>query len=317
MLSELLFTAVASKGRRPRPDRIPGISCSSLFPCPYFLYKVHTGVTWEQGLTPQQLLNLEDGWTQEEESIRLLKEYTGIEVKDRQARVTVGRSSIPGHIDGTVFEGKKRLWEHKAWSSSRFDWFVSRGIDEFPGEKAQVNAYMLGMGLSECVFFVKKKESNDYYSPIVPLDKDYILPIIDWADKIRLEGWIPEPKLSKECAHCGIKCFGQVIDLSWIKDAKAPEMAEKWRQGKKLIDVGGMLMEEARTFFVGSRDGNIKGLLGDEYLLMVEGLKIMKIISHRFDIRKELVLKEFGPEGLVKVGEEKDVVQYRITEVEG
>jgi hypothetical protein len=316
MLSELLMTAVQAKGRRPRPDRVPGLSCSSLFPCPYALYKVHTGSTWEEELTPQQLLNLEDGWFQEEQSIQILKEYTGIEVKDRQAHITVGRSNISGHIDGTVYQDKKRLWEHKAWGSSRFDWFISKGIDAFPGEKAQVNAYMLGMGLDECVFFVKRKETNDYCSPIIPLDKDYILPIINWADKIRLDGWIPEPQLTSMCAHCGLNCFGEVVDFSWIKEAKAPEMAEKWKQGKKFMDVGGMLMEEARTFFVGSRDGNIKGIIGDESLLLIDGLKIMKIISHRFDIKKELVLKEFGPEGLVKVGEEKEVTSYRITEEE-
>ena len=317
MLSEVMLTTISSRGRQPRPDKVPGISCSSLFPCPYFLYQVHTGKTWKQELTPQQLLQLEDGWDQEEQSIRRLKEIVGVEVKDRQKHITVGRSNIPGHIDGTVtFNNKKRLWEHKAWSSNTFDWFVSKGIEFRPGEKAQINSYMLGMGLDECIFFIKRKESNDYFDTIVKLDKDYILPIIEWADKIRLDGWKPEPQLTKWCGYCRLDCFGQVVDFSWIKEKSSSEMAEKWKQGKRLSDVGGMLIEEARTFFIGSKDKKIKGLIGDESILLVDGLKIMKIISHRFDIRKELVIKEFGPEALYKVGEEKDITTYRITEVE-
>lgn len=315
MLSEILKAAVASKSREPRTPRSPGISCSALFPCPYHLYKVHVGGEGREAPTPQQLLNMDDGWDQEEQSVRRLRDIAGVEIKERQATVTVGRSSIPGHIDGTVFSEKKRLWEHKAWASSAFDWFASRGIESRPGEKTQVNAYMLGKGLDECVFFVKRKENNDYYSPTVYLNKGFILPIIEWADRIRLDGWIPEPKLTKLCAYCGLNCFGVVLDLSWIKEAQAPDMAEKWKQGDKLVKVGDMLKEEARTFFVGSKDGKIEGLIEDKFLLRVEGLKIMKIISHGFDIKKELVLKEFGPEGLTKVGEEKEVTSYRIMEV--
>jgi len=315
MLTELLKTSIASRGKVPQPDRQPGLSCSALFPRPYFLYKVQSGEVWGEELQPRQILNLEDGWDQEEQSVRRLKEV-GIIVKNRQAKVTVGKSEVPGSIDGEVELDKRRLWEHKAWSSSRFDWFVANGIDAYPGEKAQVNAYMLGRGLDECIFFVKRKEDNDYYDTVVKLDKDYILPIIEWADRIRLDGWIPEPKLGEYCAHCGMRCFGQVIDFSWIKEASASEMADRWRKGDQLVKVGSMLKEEARTYFVGSKDGSMKGLMGDESLLIVEGLRIQRILQHRFSIRKERVLQEFGPEGLMKVGEESRVISYRITSVE-
>ena len=315
MLSEILMTAVSARGRVPRPDREPGLSCSTLFPCPYALYKIQKGEAWEEELTPQQILNMEDGWFQEEESVQRLKEI-GIIIRDRQARVDVGKSHIGGRIDGTVTLDKKRLWEHKAWGSAPYDWFLAKGIDIRPGEKAQVNAYMLGMGLDECIFFVKRKENNNYLDVIVPLDKDFILPIIGWADRIRLENWVPEPKLTQYCAHCGFNCFGPVLDFSWITEAKAPEMAEKWKQGDKLVKVGSMLKEEARTFFVGSRDGQAKGIIGDRDLLVTDGLKITRVIQHRMDIRRELVLREFGPEGLVKVIEEKDITQFRFAEVE-
>ena len=48
MLSEILMTAVSARGRVPRPDREPGLSCSTLFPCPYALYKIQKGEVWEE-----------------------------------------------------------------------------------------------------------------------------------------------------------------------------------------------------------------------------------------------------------------------------
>ena len=312
MLSEILF---ASTKREARPDRIPGITCSALFPCPYRLYKVHIGEPWEEEWDARQILNAQDGWFQEEQSIQLLKE-AGIRIGDRQAHVDVGGSHIPGHIDGTVtLGGKKRLWEHKAWSESSFDWFVSRGIDYYPGQKAQVNAYMLGMELDECILFLKRKDNNDYFDAIIPLERGFILPIIEWADKIRLEGWVPEPKLCKYCAHCSTRCFGHIVDFSWIKEAKAPEMAEKWRQGDKLTKVGEMMKDEARLYFVGSIKEGVEGLIGTQDVLLVEGLKIMKVIQHRLDISRAAIIREFGPEALIRVGVERDVVTYRIGEV--
>lgn len=321
MLSDLLKAAVKARGKVPQPDRQPGLSCSALFPCPYRLYLVHTGQTWqEEDIEPEQILNMEDGWDQEEQSVRRLKEELGLIVKNRQARVTVGKSSIPGKIDGEVSLDDEYLWEHKAWASHRYDWFVLRGMEDFIGEKAQANAYMLGRGRDKCIFYVKKKEYNDYHDIVLFLDKDFILPIIEWADRIRLDGWVPEPELCKYCAQCGVGCFGTVLDLSWIADAKAPEMVEKWRQGKQLSDVGEFMMGEARTFFTGQvkiKDKWVKkypGLIGDEMVLLVGDLKVQKIISNRYDVSKVDVLRVFGPEGLRKVGKEQTIISYRITD---
>jgi len=320
MLTELLKAAVEARGRIPQPDRQPGLSCSALFPCPYKLYLVHTGKIWKEPLTAQELLNMEDGWDQEEQSVRRLRDELGVVVKDRQERVTVGRSVIPGKIDGKVELDSKYLWEHKAWGDSSFDWFVANGIEAFPGEKAQVNAYLLGTGLDKCIFYVKRKENNDYHDIVVCRDEAYILPILGWADKIRLDGWVPEPELTGICARCRVGCFGTVLDLSWIKEAKAPEVADKWRQGKQLSDVGTFMMDEARTVLTGQVKVGDKwlkkapGLIGDESLLLVEGLKVQKITQHRFEVRKEDVFRVFGIDGLMNVGHEKDVVQYKITE---
>ena len=96
-------------------------------------------------------------------------------------------------------------------------------------------------------------------------------------------------------------------------------MVEKWKKGKQLVDVGKMLMEEADLAFLGVRnsDGKLiqKGFIGDGDLLVMSGLEIKKIQVHRFDIDKGLILEHFGPGGLMKVGREKDTIQYRHKEV--
>lgn len=321
MLATMLKEAVASRGKIPQPDREPGISCSALFPCPYRLYLVHTGQYWDEELSGPEIMNLEDGWDQEEQSVRRLKEELGVTVKNRQAKVSVGKSCIPGQIDGEVNVGGVMLWEHKAWASYRFEAFRSRGLEWFQGERCQANAYMLGRGLDKCEFFVKKKEHNDYHSIIVPLERNFILPVIEWADKIRMEGWVPKPKEISLCTHCGVGCFGEIIDFSALKTASAAEIVEKWITGDKYVKVGEMLKDEARFVLTGQvkrGDRYIReepGLIGDKDILIVEGLKVLKVPSHRFDVDKGLVIRHFGPEGLMKVGREKDIISFRIQEV--
>ena len=318
MLSEILFASVPTK-RAERPDRVPGISCSQLFPCPYRLYKVHTGFALEEELTSRDVLNMDDGWWQEEQTIQRLKQYAGINISSRQQRITVGKSQIPGTIDGIVrLSEKTRLWEHKAWSIENFGSFVRWGLERFPQQKAQVNAYMLGTQLDECLFMVKHKDTNDYRDIVVPLDREFILPIIEWADRIRMDKWVPEPELCKYCGYCGLNCFGTVVDFSWVAEAKAGEMAEKWREGKKLQAVGEMMIDDARTYFVGKKDkeGNVlaEGIIGDKELLLVEGLKIQLVPQRRWDISRESIIREFGVEGFLKVASEKVLTTYRITE---
>lgn len=321
MLSEILFAAVGTE-REEKPDRIPGISCSALFPCPYRLYKVHIGETWREELTPRDILNMEDGWDQEEQTVRRLWEKAKIEILSRtpeKRRVRIGESKIPGSCDGTVFlNGKEYLWEHKAMNENSFWAFLKWGLQARPDVKAQVNGYMLGKKLDEAIIMAKYKDGNDYSDIVEPLDKKFIIPIIEWADKIRIEGWVPEPKLCEYCAHCGLRCFGEVLDFSWIIEAKAPEMAEKWRQGDKLVKVGDMLKDEARTYFVGKKDKDgdmlAEGIIGDKDVLLCEGLKIQRIIQHRWDISRKSIIDEFGTDGFFKVARQNDITTYRIGE---
>jgi len=312
MLSEIIFASVPRKDKVSRPT---GISGSSLFPCAYRLLKVHEGATIQEDLEPRQILNMSDGWTQENQTVERLAE-AGIKVYDRQREVEIGKSKVKGHIDGLFNLGNTtRLFEHKAWSTQRFTEFSSLGIEAYPQEKAQTNGYLLGLGLEEVDFIVKCKENNDYSDQVYKIDRPFIEEIVEWADKIRLEGWKPEPKECKYCAHCGLDCFGSHLDFSSITNASSPEMVKKYTQGYMMKALAEQMMDEARSYFVGKEDkyGNIlvQGIIGDKDTLMLEGLTIKKIIQHRFDISKQKIVEFYGPEALVKVGEENNITQYR------
>lgn len=323
MLSEILFASV-NPVRQARPDRAPGISVSQLYPCPYRLLLVHEGRAFEGEIDPRSQLNMEDGWDQEEQSVKRLRRAS-IHIIDRQARVTIGNSTIPGQIDGTVvLQGKKHLWEHKAWDREPFHEFVSTGLSTYPGVKAQINGYMIGMKLDSTNVFVKCKGSNDYHDIIVGLDLDFIAPIIEWADKIRSEDWKPKPEECKYCAHCYSNCFGAILDFSKITELTAVEAVDKWIQGNYMSKVGEMMIEEARGHFLGIKDkyGSILvpptiNLTQDMHIVngSKSKIEIKKIVQHRWNIDRYKIMQEFGPEGLLKVAEQKDIETFRFREV--
>ncbi len=319
MISEILFAAYEI--REPQFDRIPALSVSGLHPCPYRMYKTHIGEMFSEEITPQQILNMDDGWTAEEQAVKRLAK-AGIIVRNREPderRVKIGKTDIPGSFDGTIdLDIQSYLWEFKAMNRDRFSEFQRWGISHFIGYKAQYNGYLVGANLRKCIFQVKNKDNNDYYDTVEELDEDFIYPIIEDADKVR-NGWIPEPKECGWCVGCGLGCFGEALDFSWITNAKAPEIVEKWKHGKIMKAAGELAMEEAKAFFVGVRDkeGNVivQGLIGDKEVLFIEDLKIQKIIQHRVDIKRDRILKEFGPEGLLKVADFNEIEFYRIMEV--
>ena len=260
---------------------------------------------------------MDDGWYQEQQSVERLKK-AGVEIIDRQNRITIGKSKVPGSYDGAfLLNDRKYLWEHKAYDqqAEAVQFLQMWGMDRLPAQKAQTNGYMLGAGLEWCCFFVKVKNNNTYIDLPYRIDRPFIDEIVEWCDKIRLDGWKPEPQECKWCSTCGMGCFGSVTDFSWIQTATESEMVEKWVKGKQFVDIGKALQEEADSVLIGIRakDGHFvqKGLIGDKDLLVLPGLEIQKLTSHRFDIDKSLVLEHFGPEGLMTVGVEKTVISYR------
>jgi len=321
MLSEILEAWAPQLQKQNK--HAGGISASSLYPCPHRLYLVHTGEFMRQrgAFTPQQLLNMADGNDQEEQSVRRLKS-AGIEIIDRQNRITIGESKVPGAYDGAfVLNNRKYLWEHKAYdqNTEAVQFVQMWGMDRLPAQRAQTNAYMLGAGLEWCDFFIKVKNNNNYIDLPYKIDRPFIDEIVNWCDKIRLEDWKPEPVECKWCRTCGVGCFGDAPDLSWIGEATDAEAVDKWIKGKQFVNIGKMMQEEADAVLIGIRNkegGFIKkGLIGDKDVLVLPGLQISRMTSHRFDIDKSLILEEFGPEGLMKVGRGHEITSYRHKEL--
>ncbi len=323
MLAEVLFASVDTK--RNKAGRPQGLSVSQLYPCPYRLYLVQTDSLYKEEPTPQQSVNMGDGWYAESETVELMAK-AGLKVYDRQGRVKIGRSSIPGSYDGKIdFKGESYLWEHKAWNDEAFDSFVRNGLDNRPGEWCQVNGYMFGADLKKVDFWVKKKQTNDYHDKVFELDLEFLKQVLEWADEVRLGGWIPKPEECKWCSSCGVGCFpSPKLDFTQIGSFTNAEMVESWKKGYAMSKAGEYLMDTVRSYLVGKKDKYgtqlVEGIIKDEELFYLDGgesgkLEVKKIVAHRFDINKGKVLELFGPEGLMSVGEEKEIPQYRIREV--
>ena len=313
MLSEIVYASVKKAEEDRVKDRVPGLSCSGLFPCQYRMYRVHLGTVWEEP-TPQQILNMADGWDQEEQTVRRLAK-AGVIVRRRgqgQGYLTIGRSQIPGHIDGSVMlTDKEALWEHKALDWPWYTLFRKEGLTFSPGYKCQFHAYMLGMGLDEGFFMVKNKGNNELHDIRVKLDRGFIEPVIEWADQIRLEEVIPEPKECEYCSKCHLNCFNAVVlDMSAGMPVTDKGVTNKYRQGKQFKALGESLIEESKSVLIGNEEK--PGLVWGKDLLVIDGLRIKKINTHRFDLSKELLLKEYGPEAFTKVGTETQSSYYKI-----
>lgn len=319
MLSEIL-EAAAPRRREDRPGR-SGLSISSLFPCAYRLRRVHDGTAQTREITAREFYNMDDGWWQEEQSVRRLAN-AGVQIVERQSNVHIGKSRIPGSYDGAfTLKSTRYLWEHKAYDSQAqaIAFLQSFGMDKLPQQKAQSNGYMLGGGFELSDFFVKVKNNNDYIDVVHKIDRPFIEEIVEWCDRIRLENWKPEPVKCKWCGLCGLDCFEEEPDFSWIAYADEQEMVEQWKKGKQYVDVGEEMMKEADAVFVGvkNKQGKIvvPGLIGNKDILIMPGLQITKSQYTRFDIDKALVLKHYGPEGLALTAVEKPIVRYTHKEV--
>ncbi len=316
MLSEIL-DAYAPHYEKSREPHAPGISMSGLFPCPYWLWLVHTEQAYQREWTSQQIWNLDDGHDQEDQSVRRL-EAAGVHIQNRQRTVYIGKSKVPGHYDGdfTLF-GRNWLWEHKAYDSQSdaVQFLRMWGMDKLPSQRAQTNAYMLGGGLEWCNFFVKVKNNNTYIDEPYSIDRPFIDEIVEWCDRIRLDNWTPEKKPCEWCSMCRASCFGDIIDSTWVQTASETDAVDKWIQGKQFVNIGSMMQEEADVVLIGIRakDGHFiqKGLIGDKDVLLLPGMVIKKTVSHRLNMDKSLILQHFGPEGLIKVGRNSISVSYR------
>ena len=317
MLSEIVIAAAAAGQGKPRT----GLSISGIFPCPWHIYKSWTGWGDLPPIEGEQILNMENGWYQEEESIKDLAR-AGLRIENRQLEVTVGKSKRKGHIDGTVkVQDKIHLWEHKAKSSQSFHMLKELGLSKAPDIKCQVNLYMKGLReldfkVDQAVIYLKHRETNIPYDFLVPYESDFVDMVIEWVDKIVLGSWVPPQEECLFCPTCYMQkqCFGvDFLDLSGIRSLEDSELVQKWRLGKMYQDFGKELVDSTREIF---KDKFEASELGAGEILMVGPLRVKKYIQHRQEFNKSSFIEKFGAVALLDVMESKDVPGYRIDDTE-
>jgi len=328
MLSELVILAATKENKKKInskewKDR-KGLRCSGLWPCAYRLYLINSNSMPERLPSGLELLNMEDGWWEEEQAVARLAR-AGIEVKNRGRELVVGKSKIPGHIDGELFlNSEEILWEHKAMNSDRSEIFRSKGIIAFIDYYTQTQAYMLGLGITKGIVQVKNKETNEPIDRPVKLNLEYITPIIEWADAIVLDNWIPESKETEYCKSCPVGCFmdqGIKLDFSNVDSITANNLVESFVKGKQMEDAGKYLQDQVREVLIGLKDEKTKkiirqGMIGDKEELRVDGdknyLQVKKIPQRRSEINKVKLLDLIGADKLIELTEYTDIDTYRI-----
>jgi CRISPR/Cas system-associated exonuclease Cas4 (RecB family) len=242
-----------------------------------------------------------------------------------QLLVNVGRAEVPGRPDGIItVEGKECLLEIKAMSLSGYTDLKQKGLQvAHPGYYTQVQLYMASDQLNPKVergwLYAKHKDSCRPYDVEVPKDLNYSRPIIEATDEIVLGNQeVNRPTEPIDyCVPCRHRLFcwkdQLVLDTTGTKivmdNPQMKEIVEKWHDAKFHLNLGKMLEEEARAVF--------EQQLGESDRLLVEDLKVSRIISNRSSISTSKFIEVFGAERLPEVLESKEVRSMRVTEVLG
>lgn len=178
----------------------------------------------------------------------------GATVADEQKRVDFG-SHVSGSIDGTVsnipgHSGLTALLECKSHNEKSFDELEKHGVEESkPVHDAQMQLYMLGLGLEKALYFPTCKNDDRTGEEFVELDRGRAEWLRDRAIRIALSERMPEPLSTDstwyECKMCrGHRfCFDEKItrEVNCRTCAHStPTEASEWtcaRWGKVVIPV--------------------------------------------------------------------------------
>ncbi|MDR1313275.1 MAG: hypothetical protein LBQ12_06150 [Deltaproteobacteria bacterium] len=123
-------------------------------------------------------------------------------VTDEQAECVDLHGRFRGHIDGIVWiEGKPLLLEIKSANNDGFNLMRSKGISCRPQYHAQVVLYMRYMGLSEALFMVENKNSQELHAEVVPSDPEMAGRLKEKALSV-LRSAGPPPADKADCRWC-------------------------------------------------------------------------------------------------------------------
>jgi CRISPR/Cas system-associated exonuclease Cas4 (RecB family) len=115
----------------------------------------------------------------------------GCAVTDTQARVDFG-SGVSGSIDGIVTgvpfaEKTRHVLEIKTHSRKSFEKLDNEGVQRSkPLHYAQMQLYMLGLGLDRALYYAVCKDDDSIYTERVKLDRSFAESIRDRAIRIAL-----------------------------------------------------------------------------------------------------------------------------------
>lgn len=134
----------------------------------------------------------------------------GIVVTDDQKYVGFG-SHVSGSIDGIATglpqSSKPHLVEFKTHGLKSFNELVAKGVQESkPQHYAQMQTYMLGLGLDRALYGAVCKDDDRLHFERVKLDKDFALKVIERAKRIATAERLPDPISTRpdwyQCKMC-------------------------------------------------------------------------------------------------------------------
>lgn len=221
-----------------------------------------------------ELLNLEatpaPPWLEEAAEEGKLHEWAvkkklaeeGYLVFDDQLEIRIDRDqyTLVGHIDGKVIDvGGKHpmLLEIKSMSEGEFGRWMRGRWDAFNTYATQVSLYMRGTNLSECMYYVKNRNTGHPDRAVIsaPIDVDLFLAQLDVAiqyivssKSLILEEYDPA---SIECRRCRYRklCIPESKIPDDVTKKDLDVFVELWRIGKAKADEGDAQMETAKIRF--------------------------------------------------------------------
>lgn len=320
MISTIVLEAYNSKA--PPDYHGDHFSATRISPCSYATYlNFSAAKELRPEDTGQDRLRMKNGNWQEKEILEDLL-FAGFELQytgKQQQKVFVGKAQAPGRPDGQI---KMESWdglEIKAVDERRYSRLRRRGLDVEPYIRCQVQLYMASdkyreAGINRTWVYVKHKDSCLPYDILEEYNEDYARPIIEAADLIVLEGWIPTPEENSLCEDmCQYRkhCWE---NRQWpgapevVASADVVDAAAKWKEGERLRKLAFDLQKQPKEI--------LRGLVPEEEdTVMVEGLRVHRYTEHRTGIDKDKFIRVFGPRALVDVLTESQTEKYRITEV--
>jgi hypothetical protein len=153
----------------------------------------------------------------EEDTIIADLEAIGIQFESTQARVKFG-CHVSGSADGVIREGvpgaekKRHVAEFKTHNKASFNALEKKGVKESkPQHWAQMQVYMLGLGIDRALYIAICKDDDRLYAERVRLDADAAQALVEKGKRIALSERMPPP-LSKDPTHWLCKmCAGHAF----------------------------------------------------------------------------------------------------------